>query len=53
VYLAEALSADIPVYSLQSRASRHPDCEATVAAFAFESAVSAKGSGPNGRPVLF
>jgi thioesterase domain-containing protein len=26
VYLAEALSADIPVYALQSRASRHPDC---------------------------
>ena len=26
MYLAEALSADIPVYALQSRASRHPDC---------------------------
>ena len=26
VYLAEALSADIPVYALRSRASRHPDC---------------------------
>ena len=26
MYLAEALSADIPVYALQSQASRHPDC---------------------------
>ena len=26
MYLAEALSADIPVYVLRSRASRHPDC---------------------------
>ena len=26
VYLAEALSADIPVYVLQCRTSRHPDC---------------------------